>query len=99
MENVSGKLELIIGNMFSGKTSELIRRINKEKSINNRILVINYIDDNRYSTDKIVSHDNIKFDCIKVKLLNEIKVNFNDYDSTTEHIRNLSIKQEKYEKI
>ena len=81
MENVSGKLELIIGNMFSGKTSELIRRINKEKSINKRILVINYIDDNRYSTDKIVSHDNIKFDCIKVKLLNEIKVDFNDYDS------------------
>lgn len=26
-------------------------------------------------------------------------LNFNDYDSTTEHIRNLSIKQEKYEKI
>ena len=81
LDFVSGKLELIIGNMFSGKTSELIRRINKEKSINKRILVINYIDDNRYSTDKIVSHDNIKFDCIKVKLLNEIKVDFNDYDS------------------
>ena len=81
MEQVSGKLELIIGNMFSGKTSELIRRINKEKSINKRILVINYIDDNRYDTDKIVSHDNLKFDCIKAKYLNGIEINFNDYDS------------------
>ena len=28
-----GKLELIIGNMFSGKSTELIRRLNREKSI------------------------------------------------------------------
>ena len=30
-------LELIIGNMFSGKSTELIRRINREKSINKKI--------------------------------------------------------------
>ena len=35
-KNIQGKLELIIGNMFSGKTSELIRRINREKSINKK---------------------------------------------------------------
>ena len=76
-----GKLELIIGNMFSGKTTEIIRRINKEKSINKRILVINYIDDNRYTTDtpSIISHDNLKVNCIKVKKLEEINVN--NYDS------------------
>ena len=81
LESVQGKLELIIGNMFSGKTSELIRRINKEKSISKRILVINYIDDNRYgSKNEIISHDNLKVNCIKVKKLNEI-LNFDDYDS------------------
>ena len=50
-----GKLELIIGNMFSGKSTELIRRINIEKSISKKILVINYIGDNRYSSNSISS--------------------------------------------
>ena len=31
-----GRLELIIGGMFSGKSTELIRRINREKSINKK---------------------------------------------------------------
>ena len=39
-----GKLELIIGNMFSGKSSELIRRINREKCINKKILVVVFVD-------------------------------------------------------
>ena len=65
----SGKLELIIGNMFSGKSSELIRRINRERSINKRILVINYIGDNRYSINSITTHDNLKFNCLKLPLL------------------------------
>ena len=43
--NTSGKLELIIGNMFSGKSTELIRRINRDKSINKKILIINYMDE------------------------------------------------------
>ena len=36
MERTCGKLELIIGNMFSGKSTELIRRINMTKSINKK---------------------------------------------------------------
>jgi len=75
----NGRLELIIGNMFSGKSTELIRRINREKSIHKRILVINYIDDNRYDTNSVASHDNVKVDCLKVKELNGIK-DF-EYDS------------------
>jgi thymidine kinase len=35
-----GRLELIIGHMFSGKSSELIRRINREKSINKKIMIV-----------------------------------------------------------
>ena len=79
---MNGKLELIIGNMFSGKTSELIRRINREKSINKRILVINYSQDNRYSSDSVCSHDLIKSKCLKVSKLFDIPEGMiNDYDS------------------
>jgi thymidine kinase len=71
---MDGKLELIIGNMFSGKSSELIRRINREKSINKRILVINYHLDNRYSSDSISTHDNTQVKCLKVSSLAEIEM-------------------------
>jgi thymidine kinase len=77
-----GRLELIVGNMFSGKTSELIRRINREKSINKKILVVNYISDNRYSTDSVVSHDNLKVASLKLEKLSSITDNMiHQYDS------------------
>jgi thymidine kinase len=77
----NGKLELIIGNMFSGKTSELIRRINREKSINKKILVVNYIADNRYSSNSIASHDNLKVSCLKLEKLNDVLIFQSKYDS------------------
>jgi thymidine kinase len=77
-----GKLELIIGNMFSGKSTELIRRINKEKGINKEILVINFSGDNRYSTDSIVTHNNNKIKCLKLSKLSELNINIiNQYNS------------------
>jgi thymidine kinase len=77
-----GKLEVIIGNMFSGKSSELIRRINREKSINKRIIVINYIGDNRYSNDSVSTHDYTKVKCLKLAKLEDFNVHLiNQYDS------------------
>jgi thymidine kinase len=79
---LTGKLELIIGNMFSGKSSELIRRINREKSINKKILVINYAGDNRYSNNSVATHDNLKLNCLKLERLNDITENMiQQYDS------------------
>ena len=83
MNNISsGKLELIIGNMFSGKSTELIRRINKEKSINKKVLVINYFHDNRYSNNSISTHDNGKIRCLKLEKLEEISQDIiNNFDT------------------
>jgi thymidine kinase len=78
----NGRLELIIGNMFSGKSTELIRRINREKSINKKIIVINYSEDNRYSTNSVSTHDQTKVNCLKLKLLSDFDPHFiNQYDS------------------
>lgn len=77
-----GRLELIIGNMFSGKSTELIRRINRERSINKKILVINYIGDNRYATNSVATHDNNTVECLKLdKLSNIDKKIIKQYDS------------------
>jgi len=68
----NGRLELIIGNMFSGKSTELIRRINREKSINKKIIVINFADDNRYATNSVATHDQTKINCLKLSKLSDI---------------------------
>ena len=74
--NSAGRLELIVGNMFSGKSSELIRRINK------KILVVNFIGDNRYSSNSVSTHDNTKINSLKLEKLNDITENMiQQYDS------------------
>ena len=40
-------LEIILGGMFSGKTSEMIRRLKRFRAINESILVINSSRDTR----------------------------------------------------
>ena len=53
------KIEIIIGPMFSGKSSELLRRTKRYKSINKKIFYINYHLDKRYGNNRISTHDNI----------------------------------------
>ena len=65
----SGYLELIIGPMFSGKTTKLIELYKDkcEKYGKDKCLAINYALDKRYSEDpKIISHDNISIDCYSI---------------------------------
>ena len=79
---LNGRLELIIGNMFSGKSTELIRRINREKSIKKKILVINYSGDNRYSTNSVTTHDQVKVNSLKLIKLDDFNKNLiPQYDS------------------
>ncbi len=64
---------LIFGSMYSGKTTELIRRITRWRSIGKRVLVINSKLDNRYSgKDSIISHDEYSYNCVKTTTLQEV---------------------------
>jgi thymidine kinase len=66
-------LEVIIGPMFSGKTTELIRRLSRYKMINKKILILGHSIDNRYEySNYICSHDNNKEKCIKTDKLKNI---------------------------
>jgi len=54
----SGEIQVIYGPMFSGKTSELMKRVRSEQHAKKRCLVVNYQGDNRYSEGgEIISHD------------------------------------------
>ncbi len=50
-------LELIIGSMYSGKSTELVRRVQRLKSIGTRCLVINHTSDTRVEGDFVETHD------------------------------------------
>lgn len=53
----AGSIEVIVGSMFSGKTEELIRRLNRAKIAKQKVEIYKPMLDNRYSTDEVVSHD------------------------------------------
>ena len=50
-------LELIIGCMYSGKSSELVRRANKIQSIQKQYIIYNSILDQRYGSTGIFTHN------------------------------------------
>ena len=69
----SGMIQSIFGPMFSGKTSELMRRIRRHRLAQKHCLVINFSKDNRYSSEmRITSHDKISIPALKVSRLSEI---------------------------
>jgi thymidine kinase len=63
-----------MGNMFSGKTSEMIRRLKRFRVIGKKIVVINSQKDTRSSEEVLRTHDNVTFRCIKTNDLSEIHV-------------------------
>ncbi len=62
-----GNLETIVGAMFAGKTSELLKRILWAKHQNKKIIVIKPSIDNRYSNQKIITHNDLSHDCYSMK--------------------------------
>lgn len=52
-----GRIEVVCGSMFSGKTEELIRRMKRAKFAHQRVEIFKPSIDTRYSDDDVVSHD------------------------------------------
>ena len=73
----SGWLEIIIGPMFSGKTSKLVSIYKHNKIANIPTCVINYYEDKRYGESGMSTHDCISVPCIMASTLSEV-INDND---------------------
>lgn len=52
-----GRIEVICGSMFSGKTEELIRRMKRAQFAKQRVEIFKSSIDTRYSEENVVSHD------------------------------------------
>ncbi len=64
-------IELIVGPMFSGKSTELLRRCSTYKAIGKKVLVINSILDTRCGSE-IQTHSKQTYSAIKVNTLREV---------------------------
>ena len=62
-----GELHIITGPMFSGKTTELLKRINDRKG-----MYINHKLDTRYNINSITSHDGNSISCLSIDNINDI---------------------------
>ena len=58
--NKEGKLEVITGCMFSGKSEELIRRVKRAMIAKMKVIIFKPVIDTRYSTVEVVSHSGMR---------------------------------------
>ena len=75
-----GQIQVIFGPMFSGKTTELIRRLRRYQFAKQRCMVIQYAQDIRYGFDQISTHDGHilpAWSCIK---LSDLQTQADAYD-------------------
>ena len=68
----TGWIEVIAGCMFSGKTEELIRRIRRAQIARQEVAIFKPRIDNRFSSDHIVSHSDLKLQSMAVGNSREI---------------------------
>ena len=68
-----GWIEVICGPMFSGKSEELIRRLRRAEIARQRVQIFKPIIDERYSTNHIVSHNDMRIRSESVSSAAEIQ--------------------------
>lgn len=75
-----GWIEVICGSMFSGKTEELIRRLNRARIAKQKVEVFKPAMDTRYDEEDVVSHDANKSPSIPVQNASQILFYAEDFE-------------------
>ena len=68
----AGEIHLILGSMYSGKTTEIIRRYKKYSRTDKKCLLIRFAEDIRYDKTKLCTHDLYKMDAMSETLIANI---------------------------
>ena len=75
-----GWIEIICGSMFSGKTEELIRRLNRAKHAKQKIKVFKPIIDSRFNKNLVLSHDKNQIEAKSISKSSDIKIKAKGYE-------------------
>jgi thymidine kinase len=76
----TGWIEVICGSMFSGKTEELIRRLNRAIIAKQRVEIFKPEIDKRYDLLKVVSHDEKSINSTPVQSASQVLLLANEVD-------------------
>ena len=80
-ESGEGKIELILGPMFSGKSTRLIELMRKYVYKAKKTIMVKFYADQRYTEkSEVVTHDLIKYDSIDCKILKDSFDTLKQYD-------------------
>ena len=71
-EKKGGRIELICGSMFSGKTEELLRRIRRAEIARQQVQVFKPKLDDRYDLAQVYSHDGLHWEAETIEQAREI---------------------------
>ncbi|CAN6573604.1 unnamed protein product [Malus baccata var. baccata] len=74
--STSGEVHVIMGPMFAGKTTALLRRIKLEGNSGRNVAMIKSSKDTRYAIDSVVTQDGVKFPCGALSDLSWFRQNF-----------------------
>lgn len=82
MENkLSGKIIVIIGPMFSGKSTKLIELINRYVYKKKKVLMLKFNLDTRYTeNDVLVTHDKREYPALPVSEIGPMMESIQDYE-------------------
>ena len=75
-----GRIEVVCGSMFSGKTEELIRRMRRAQFARQRVEIFKPAIDVRYSEEDVVSHDQKHIQSTPIESSASILLLANDID-------------------
>lgn len=76
----SGQIQVIFGPMFSGKSTELIRRLKRYQIARYECLIVKYAKDVRYDSESIATHDRQTLKAVSATILNDLRDKAQDYD-------------------
>jgi thymidine kinase len=71
--DVAGRIEVITGPMFSGKSTELLRRLNLAQIARKRTAAFKHASDTRFSEDRIATHADHESWAMAVSTAHEIR--------------------------
>eukprot|EP00026_Physarum_polycephalum_P016347 Phypoly_transcript_17230.p1 GENE.Phypoly_transcript_17230~~Phypoly_transcript_17230.p1 ORF type:complete len:217 (+),score=37.20 Phypoly_transcript_17230:31-651(+) len=77
---LEAQIQVILGPMFSGKTTELLRRIRRFTVANKKCIVLKYNKDNRYSQDCMSTHDKQMWTALPCERLQDVEEACRTYD-------------------
>lgn len=66
-QQATGRLEVVHGSMFGGKTEHLIARLRQERGLGKVVKAFKHVIDDRYDAEHLVTHREDRFEAVRVK--------------------------------